>query len=121
MVGVHTAYELAQLGFRVIVFEQCRAIGLGATQYAFPFVGVGLLQPYIHTIRMGRKLLRGTLAVICPDIISAEDSWNSFFFFGCYPPLVMGTSLEYTHGGPGDVIHEQFVKVERWRCGGSRM
>ncbi|PBJ75427.1 hypothetical protein BCY84_11255 [Trypanosoma cruzi cruzi] len=77
--GVHVAYELAQLGFRVTVFEKSRAIGLGETQYAFPFVGVGLLQPYVHTIRMSRELLRGALATTCPDIISLEDSWNSFF------------------------------------------
>ncbi|RNF20845.1 uncharacterized protein Tco025E_03575 [Trypanosoma conorhini] len=79
MAGVHAAYELAQLGFRVTVFEQRRAVGLGETQYAFPFVGVGLLQPYIHALRMGRELLHGTLKVACPDIISAEGSWNSFF------------------------------------------
>lgn len=77
--GVHVAYELAQLGFRVTVFDQRRTVASGETQYALPFVGVGLLHPYIHTLRMSRELLRGTLTFACPDIIFWEDSWNSFF------------------------------------------
>ncbi|KEG15221.1 hypothetical protein DQ04_00141090 [Trypanosoma grayi] len=77
--GVHVAYELARLGFRVTVFEQHRGIALGETQYSLPFIGVGFLHPYIYTLRMRRELLRGTLSFACPDIISVEDSWNSFF------------------------------------------
>ncbi|EAN78310.1 hypothetical protein, conserved [Trypanosoma brucei brucei TREU927] len=77
--GVHIAYELAQLGFRVTVFEQRRDIGLGETQYALPFVGVGLLHPYIHSIRMGRELLWSKLKLNSKDIVTVDFSWNFLF------------------------------------------
>ncbi|KAG8345268.1 hypothetical protein TRVL_03896 [Trypanosoma vivax] len=74
--GVHVAYELAQLGFRVTVFEQKRAVGIGETQYALPFAGIGLLKPSIFSLSMTTELLRAYSPFSVPHITLVEDSWN---------------------------------------------
>nr|CCC94016.1 conserved hypothetical protein [Trypanosoma congolense IL3000] len=77
--GVHTAYELAQLGFRVTVFEQRGDVCLGETQYALPFVGVGLIYPYINSLRIGRELLWPKLWFGSSSLVTINNSWDVLF------------------------------------------
>ncbi|CCW63312.1 unnamed protein product [Phytomonas sp. EM1] len=73
--GVHVAYELAQLGFDVTVFEQGTTVASGGgTRFALPFTGVGLLEPSLARMRLLDELLKGGLSSACPDILS-RDHW----------------------------------------------
>ncbi|KAG5490721.1 hypothetical protein JKF63_00843 [Porcisia hertigi] len=76
--GVHVAYELAKLGFRVTVFERFGDIAEGETRYSLPFVGVGFIEPVFSRTAFRREALRGVLfPTSCPDLIVREHLFNT--------------------------------------------
>ncbi|KAG5464414.1 hypothetical protein LSCM1_00599 [Leishmania martiniquensis] len=78
--GVHVAYELAKLGFKVTVFERRGDIAGGETRYALPFVGVGLIEPSLARAAFRKEVLRGLMfPSACPDLIAREHLLNTLF------------------------------------------
>ncbi|KAG5465150.1 hypothetical protein LSCM4_00603 [Leishmania orientalis] len=76
--GVHVAYELAKLGFKVTVFERRGDIAGGETRYSLPFVGVGLIEPSLARTAFRTEVLRGLLfPTACPDLIAREHLFNT--------------------------------------------
>lgn len=80
--GVHVAYELADLGFDVTVLEQHAQPGMGETQYALPFVGIGYREPALSRLRVGRDFVRELVfstAASCPSLITGDHRFHTAF------------------------------------------
>ncbi|CAJ1013071.1 Pyridine nucleotide-disulfide oxidoreductase/FAD dependent oxidoreductase [Leishmania naiffi] len=76
--GVHVAYELARLGFKVTVFERRGDIAGGETRDSLPFVGVGLIEPSLTRTALRNEVLRGMMfPTTCPDLIAREHLFNT--------------------------------------------
>ncbi|KPA81679.1 putative mitochondrial hypothetical protein [Leptomonas pyrrhocoris] len=76
--GVHVAYELANMGFKVTVFERRDDIAGGETQYSLPFVGVGLVEPTLARATLRSEILRSVLfPAACPDLIAREHLFHT--------------------------------------------
>ncbi|KPI90578.1 hypothetical protein ABL78_0338 [Leptomonas seymouri] len=76
--GVHVAYELAKIGFKVTVFERHNDIATGETQHSLPFVGVGLVEPALTRATLRSEILRGMLfPAVCPDLIAREHLFHT--------------------------------------------
>jgi hypothetical protein len=76
--GVHVAYELAKIGFKVTVFERRGDVACGETQYSLPFVGVGLVEPALVRASLRSEILRGMLfPTTCPDLIAREHVFHT--------------------------------------------
>lgn len=76
--GVHVAYELAKMGFKVTVFERRNDVAGGETRFALPFVGVGLLEPSLARATLRSEILRGMLLpTTCPDLIAREHVFHT--------------------------------------------
>ncbi|KAL7707690.1 Pyridine nucleotide-disulfide oxidoreductase [Lotmaria passim] len=76
--GVHVAYELAKIGFKVTVFERRNDIAGGETRYSLPFVGVGLVEPALVRASLRSEIFRGMLfPAACPDLIAREHLFHS--------------------------------------------
>lgn len=76
--GVHVAYELAKLGFKVTVFERRGDIAGGETRFSLPFVGVGLIEPSLARTAFRTEVLRGMMfPTACPDLIAREHLFNT--------------------------------------------
>ncbi|GET93664.1 hypothetical protein, conserved [Leishmania tarentolae] len=76
--GVHVAYELAKIGFKVTVFERRGDIAGGETRFSLPFVGVGLIEPSLVRTAFSREVLRGMVfPTACPDLIAREHVFNT--------------------------------------------
>jgi glycine/D-amino acid oxidase-like deaminating enzyme len=80
LAGVHAAYELSKLGFKVTVFDKGSEIGGGSsTRHAWPVVGVGARTPVIWDIPLSRDLFWGVLPFGVPDIHSKDCAYITFF------------------------------------------
>lgn len=80
LVGVHAAYELAKLGFKVTVFDNHSEVGLGSsTRHAWPVFGIGSRTPVMWDIPLRRDLFWGVLPFGVPDIHSKDCAYISFF------------------------------------------
>lgn len=75
MAGVHAAYELARLGFKVTVFD--RHIGIGqddSTRFSRKTVGIGNRYPYMWRLSVWRDAPRGLLPLSVPDIYATDNA-----------------------------------------------
>lgn len=80
MAGVHVAYELAQMGFAVTVFERLPQVAAGSTSSGIPFVGVGIAQPHLHGMSIWKQVFKGMLwPWSCPDVIVRDGLLQSIF------------------------------------------
>lgn len=78
--GVHAAYELAKMGFKVTVFEKRADVALGSsTRHAWPVVGVGSRTPAIWDVPFSRDLFWGVVPFGVPDIYSKDYAYITFF------------------------------------------
>lgn len=76
--GVHVAYELAKIGFKVTVFERRNDIAGGETQFSLPFVGVGLMEPSLVRASLRSEIFRGMLfPSACPSLIAREHVFHT--------------------------------------------